>query len=84
MPQHAQRHSAVSCAKMAERTRMSRRKHKFNQSYSPGWTNVSSWEGTLWEGTLAPRGEHDWTVRLRRRCSLMANYFDHLLLYYCL
>jgi len=23
-------------------------------------------------------GEYDWTVRLRRRCGLMSNYFDHL------
>ena len=30
--------------------------------------------------TLAPPGEYDWTVRVRRRCGLMSNYFDHLLL----
>jgi len=29
--------------------------------------------------TLAPPGEYYWTVRLRRRCGLMSNYFDHLL-----
>ena len=45
------------------------------QSYSPGVANVPSWKGTL-----VPPGEYDWTVRLRRRCSLMPNYFDHLLL----
>jgi len=31
-------------------------------------------------GTLSPSGECDWTVCLRRRCCLMSNYFDHLLL----
>jgi len=30
--------------------------------------------------TLAPPGEYYWTVHLRRRCSLMSNYFDHLLI----
>ena len=30
--------------------------------------------------TLAPPGECDGTVRVRRRCGLMSNYFDHLLL----
>jgi len=36
---------------------------------------------TLYMGcTLAPPGEYYWTVRLRRRCGLMSNYFDHLLL----
>jgi len=28
--------------------------------------------------TLAPPGEYYWIVRLRRRCGLMSNYFDHL------
>jgi len=38
-------------------------------------------EGSSWEGTLAQFGEYDWTyVRLRRRCGLMSNFFDHLLL----
>jgi len=36
------------------------------------------------EGTLAPPGEYDWTVRLRRRCGLTSNYFDHLLYKYSL
>ena len=31
--------------------------------------------------TLAPPGGYDWTVRVWRRCGLMSNYFDHLLLY---
>ena len=31
--------------------------------------------------TLVPPGEYDWTVRVRRRCGLMSNYFDHLLLF---
>jgi len=30
--------------------------------------------------TLAPPGAHDWTIRVWRRCSLMSNYSDHLLL----
>jgi len=29
--------------------------------------------------TLAPPGEYECTVHVRRRCSLMSNYFDHLL-----
>jgi len=44
------------------------------QSYSPGYANVPSLEGTL----LQP-GKYDWTVRVRRRCGLMSNYFDHFL-----
>ena len=43
---------------------------------SPGGSKVLSWEGTL-----APPGEYNWTVHLRRRCGLMSNYFDHLLLW---
>jgi len=31
--------------------------------------------------TLAPRGEYDCTVRVRRRRGLMSKYFDHLLLF---
>jgi len=27
---------------------------------------------------LASPGEYYWTIRLRRRCGLMSNYFDHL------
>jgi len=43
------------------------------QSYLPRGANVP-----IWEGTLAPSGEYDWTtVRLRRGCGLMSNYFDH-------
>ena len=45
------------------------------QSCSPGGINVPTWEGTL-----APPGEYNWTIRLRRWCGLMSNYFDHLLL----
>ena len=44
------------------------------QSYSPGGANVPTWEGTL-----TPPCEYKWTVRLRRRCGLMSNYFDHFL-----
>ena len=29
--------------------------------------------------TLAPPGEYKWTIRARRRCGFMPNYFDHLL-----
>jgi len=29
--------------------------------------------------TLAPPGKYDWTFRVRRRCGLISNYFDHLL-----
>ena len=43
------------------------------QSYSPGFANLPASEGTF-----APPGEYDWTVRLRWRCGLMWNYFDHL------
>jgi len=36
---------------------------------------------------VAPSGEYQWTVCVRRRCGLLSNYFDHLLLlllcYYC-
>jgi len=32
-----------------------------------------------WAHTLAPPGECDWTVRVRRRCGLMSNYLDHWL-----
>jgi len=52
-----------------------------------GWTEESTssivfarWrQWALMGGTLAPPDECDWTVRLRRRCGLMSNYFDHLL-----
>jgi len=30
--------------------------------------------------TLAPPGEYEWAVHMRRRCGLVSNYFDHLLL----
>ena len=43
------------------------------QSYLKDGANVPSWDGTL-----ALYGEYNWTVRLRRRCGLMSNYFDHL------
>jgi len=28
--------------------------------------------------TLAPSGEYHWTLRVRQRCGLMSNYYDHL------
>jgi len=37
---------------------------------------------SILECTSAPPGECDWTVCVWRRCSLMSNYFDHLLLQY--
>jgi len=46
------------------------------QSYLPGGANVPSWEGTL-----TPPREYDFTVRVLQQCSLMLNYFDHLLLF---
>jgi len=40
------------------------------------WRQCAHAEGYIrW---FAPPGDHDWTVCLRRRCSLMSNYFDHL------
>jgi len=64
MPGHARRHSAVSCAKIAEPidmrfglwTRLGRRKHKFNRirQVAPSW-----------EGIFAQPGEHDWTQSVR-------------------
>jgi len=30
--------------------------------------------------TLALPDEYDWTVRVRRRCGLMSNYFDHIII----
>ena len=82
MPMHNRRHSAVSCAKMAEPIDLSlglwtwvgRRKHKFNpiRQMAPMCPHGV---------TLAPPDEYDWTVRLRRRCDPMSNYFDHLLLF---
>jgi len=36
---------------------------------------------TQWHGecTLKPRGKYEWTIRVRRLCGLMSNYFDHSL-----
>jgi len=33
-----------------------------------------------WVFTLAHPGEHDWIVHVRRRCGLLSNYFDYLIL----
>jgi len=49
------------------------------QSYSPGGTNVPSWEGRL-----APPGKYDTTVHLWRQCSLMSNYFGPLVNLSCI
>ena len=45
------------------------------QSYLPGGASVPS---AL--STLVPPRKYDRTTRLRRRCGLMSNYFEHLLL----
>jgi len=80
--QRTWRHSAVSCAKTAEPidlpfglwTLVGRRKHKFYHicQVAPMCPH--------WRAHLAPPNEYDWTVHLERRCCLMSNYFDHLLL----
>jgi len=31
--------------------------------------------------TLAPLGEYDWTIDVRRRRGILSNYFDHLPLF---
>jgi len=47
--------------------------------------SYAEWYPTLYMGcTLAPPDEYCWTVCLWRRCSLMSNYFDHLLLLLCI
>ena len=78
MPPTCPRHSDVICLKWLNRpiwvVDSGRPKEAQVQSYSPGGANVPSWKNTL-----APPGEYDWTVRLRRRCCLMSNYFDYLL-----
>ena len=38
------------------------------------------WCACLWVCILVPPGKYDWTIRVWRRCGLMSNYFDHLLL----
>jgi len=43
-----------------------------------GTVRIPIW---VYIGTVAPTGEYDRTVRVRRRCGLISNYFDHLLLY---
>jgi len=35
------------------------------------WTRVGRRKHVLHGGTLEPPGEHDWTVRVQRRCGLM-------------
>jgi len=41
------------------------------------WTRVGR-RKDCYMGTLALPGEYDWTVRVRRRCGRMWNYFDRL------
>ena len=46
------------------------------------YSYAEEWHPTLYVGhTLAPPGEYHWTVCLQRRCGLMSNYFDPLLLF---
>ena len=59
---------AVSCTKMAEPIEM-----PFGI-----WTPVA--QAIMWGCTQAPPDEYQWTVHVRRRCDLLLNYFDHLLL----
>jgi len=48
---------------------------------SYGHCHMATIFGFLYMGwTLAPPGKYDWTVRMRRRCGLMSNYFNRLLL----
>jgi len=68
MSGRARRHSAMSCALTSEQIDMPFRL----------WTRVGWKKHTLYGSTLAPPGEYDWTVRVRRRYFLMSNYFDHL------
>jgi len=54
------------------------------QSNSPGGRTgaLRMPTGVYYMGcTLAPSGKYEWTVRVRRRCGLMSNYFDNLLIY---
>ena len=82
--QCTQRHSAMSCAKMAEPidwfavwvVHLGGLKEAQVQSYLPGVGNVRTWDGAL-----VPAGKYDWIVRLRWWCWLMSNYFDHLFEY---
>jgi len=61
-------HTAVSCGKGAEPNVM-----PFGT-----WIRVDARKHTLDGGcTLTPPGEYEGTVRVRRRCGLMSNYFDH-------
>jgi len=83
----------VSCAETAEPidlpfglwTRVGQKKHEFNSIHQMASMCRISVVFAMWrqcahiEDTFAPPGEYDWTVRLRRRCDLMSNYFDHLL-----
>ena len=49
------------------------RKHKFNRI-----RQVEPMRPPFMGGHIGPPEEHDFTVRLRRRCGFMSNYFDHL------
>jgi len=63
--------SPVSCAKTAEPIEM-----PFGM-----WTRVGPRKHALeWGCTLAQPSKSDWTVHVRWQCSLLSNYFDHLLL----
>ena len=58
------------------------RKNGWTDRYAV-WVVDSDWPKeacVTWGAHLAPPGEYDWTVRVWRQCSLMSNYFAHLLL----
>jgi len=75
MPRHLQRHSAMSCAKMAELIEM-----PFGS-----WTWMCPRSMCCMVCTVAPPGEYDWSIHVRVdrmkqwKCSPVSNYFDDLL-----
>jgi len=53
---------------------------QFNMSFGM-WTRVGPKEACIrLECTLAQPGEYNSTVHFRRRCGLMTNYFDHIII----
>jgi len=68
MPGHGRWHFTINSAKMVQPLAM-----LFGL-----WSRIS-WKHVLHASTLVPSGEYDITICVRRRCSLMSNYFDDLL-----